>query len=660
MNIRTFFIVLTCLAAISWGNAPLRAEEPTLPNLESGKVVLTWSELKTLLDELESLKRAAAEQKTPEVKETPPVEFNVLDAQLRGTVQGATMRFEADMTIQVLKTGWTTFQLLPAEVGIESVNVTQREAVASDAAPTLSPIAAAAPPSAKIAQLVRGDKSYDVIAQGPAQFTLFLVFYAPIQVDELTYSFELTPPPAVMNRLTVEIPEKAVNLLKMSPAGQVTQADGRTTFQTVLSKNDTLALSWQIEKETGIARKSSADVHTLATVEKTALSMSSMIALNNLISLEQVELHLPKDVDILNVSSADIERWTTEQSDAAQIIKLTGQIDGRKTVNLTVAYRAQLPSLPAKAAVPVAQITGVELVAGFVGVEVVGNLDVTSAEQNKFMIPAKNLPKALLQSASSPLLYGYEFHEAAFHAQLDVKSFQEIQTVIANIDVMDCVTHRTLEGKSITRARYFIRNNDRQFLTVTLPEKSRLLQAFSDGEPVKPATTEGGAMLIPMKKSAMRGEELRSFSIEIGYVTDVDKLSLKGELLNELPGVDVPISHLRWTLFLPENYEYTRFEGPVKQVAELAAAPTDALNVKPMIDIPLQGKQFLFEKYLLVDETPYVRGKYGQHLGDDIFLSVYAQTPLQYNTDLYQQDKTLQEAPSSSEFRKYQVVPNMK
>ena len=660
MKKRYIYIValLTCLATIILGNAPIRAEEIALPNLESGKVVLTWNELKTILDELESLKRAIAEKKPPEVKETPPIEYNVLDAQLRGTAQGATMRFEADMTIQILKTGWTTFQLLPAEVGIESVNVTQREAAPSeDAAPTLPPVAT--PPSANIAQLVRGDKSYDIIAQGPAQFTLAVVFYAPIQVDNLTYAFALTPPPAVMNRMTVEIPENAVNLLKMSPAGQVTQADGRTTFRTVLSKNDTLALSWQIEKETGIARKSSADVHTLVTVEKTALSMNSMIALNNLLSLEQVELHLPKDADILNLSSADIERWTTEQTDAAQIIKLTGQIDGRKTVNLTVTYRAQLPSLPAKADVPVAQIKGVELVSGFVGVEVVGNLDVTSAEQNKFMIPAKNLPKPLLQSASSPLLYGYEFHEAAFHAQLDVKSFQEIQTVIANIDVMDCVTHRTLEGKSITRARYFIRNNDRQFLTVTLPEKSRLLQAFSDGEPVKPATTEGGAMLIPMKKSAMRGEELRSFSIEIGYVTDVDKLSLKGELLNELPGVDVPISHLRWTLFLPENYEYTRFEGPVKQVPQLAADQTDALNVKPMIDIPLQGKQFLFEKYLLVDETPYVRGKYGQHLGDDIFLSVHAQPADKF--DQFQQDETLQEAPSSSNSRKYQqVVPNMK
>ncbi|GAK48917.1 hypothetical protein U14_00128 [Candidatus Moduliflexus flocculans] len=650
-NILIIFCI--CAFVILSGNAVIQAEEIALPNLESGKVVLTWSELKTMLDELESLKRAIAEQKQPEAKEQPPVEFNVLDAQLRGTAQGATMRFDAEFSVQILKSGWTTFQLLPAQVGIESVRVTP-----NDAAPTLSPLANAATPApSHVAQLVRGDKSYDVIAQGPAQFTLAVVFYAPIQVDNLTYSFELTPPPAVMNSLSVEIPEKAVNLLKMSPTGQVTQADSGTTFRTVLSKNDTLALSWQIEKETGIARKSSADALTLVTVEKTALSMSSMIALNNLPSLEQVELHLPKDVDILNVSSADIERWTTEQTDAAQVIKLTGQIDGRKTVNLTVAYRAQLPSLPAKAAVPVAQIKGVELVSGFVGVEVVGNLDVTSAEQNKFMIPAKNLPKALLQSASSPLLYGYEFHEAAFHAQLDVKSFQEIQTVVANIDLMECVTHRTLEGKSITRARYFIRNNDRQFLTVALPEKSRLLQAFSDGEPVKPATTEGGAMLIPMKKSAMRGEELRSFSIEIGYVTDVDKLSLKGELLNELPGADVPISHLRWTLFLPENYEYMRFEGPVKQVTELAAAPTDALNVKPMIDIPLQGKQFLFEKYLLVDETPYVRGKYGQHLGDDIFLSVHAQPVDIYKP--YQEDETLQKAPSSS-YRNQQVVPNMK
>ena len=250
MKKRVSFMLLAFIAIVHWGNMPICAEEPMLPNLESGKVVLTWNELKTMLDELESLKRAVAEQQQPEAKEQPPVEYNVLDAQLRGTAQGATMRFEAEFSVQILKSGWTTFQLLPAQVGIESVRVTQ-----NDAAPTLSPLAdAAATPSAvPIAQLVRGDKSYDVIAQGPAEFTLAVVFYAPIQVDNLTYSFELTPPPAVMNRVTVEIPEKSVNLLKMSPAGRVDQIDNGTMFWTVLSKNDTLALSWQIEKETGIA-----------------------------------------------------------------------------------------------------------------------------------------------------------------------------------------------------------------------------------------------------------------------------------------------------------------------------------------------------------------------------------------------------------------------
>ena len=611
--------------------------------------MLTWNELKTLLDELDSLKRAAAQQ-PPKQEDAPPVEYNLLDARLRGTADGEIMRFEAEMAFQVFKKGWMTFRLFSEQVGIESVSIT----------PVNPPDALSqTPPAApeRMAQLVRGEKGIGVIARGPGEFAVKMTFYVPIQVDNLTYSLSLTPPASLMNRVTIDIPGKGVNLLTMTPAGKVTQTDALTTFQTVLGKNAALNLGWTIEKESGISRKSSAELHTLVTVEKTALSMSGMITLNNLAALDQVELRLPKEVEILNVTSADIERWTTEQTEDSQLLKLTGAIDARKSVNLTLSYRALLAALPAKVAVPVAQVNGVSVVAGFVGVEVVGNLDVTPTEpQNKYLIPPKNLPKTLWQSTSSPLLYGYEFHDGAFTAHLDVKSYQEIQTVVANVDVADCVTHRTLEGKSITRVRYFIRNNDRQFLTLTLPKRSRLWQAFLEGEPVKPAKTESDAILIPMKKSTMQGEDLRSFSIEIGYVTEVDKLSLKGGLVNELPGIDLPISHLRWTLYLPENYEYTKFEGPVKQVEQLAAAALD-VSAKTMIDIPLQGKQFLFEKYLLVDETPYVRGKYGQHLGDDIFLSVRGAT----QADAEKSDGVYDEEPSSSSsFRKtfnQQVIP---
>ena len=145
---------------------------------------------------------------------------------------------------------------------------------------------------------------------------------------------------------------------------------------------------------------------------------------------------------------------------------------------------------------------------------------------------------------------------------------------------------------------------------------------FLDGIPIKPAQKKAGEILFPMKKSTTEGEGLQSFLIEFSYITEVSKLTLKGEFLNELPGLDLPVSLLKWTLYLPEDYEYTNFGGPLKQVTEFSSSKIDVDSTKVQIDIPIQGKQFLFEKYLVVDETPYVRGKYGQHLGDDIFLSV--------------------------------------
>jgi hypothetical protein len=58
----------------------------------------------------------------------------------------------------------------------------------------------------------------------------------------------------------------------------------------------------------------------------------------------------------------------------------------------------------------------------------------------------------------------------------------------------------------------------------------------------------------------------------------------------------------------------------LKQVSSFSLP---APPLKPQIDIPYQGQLFLFEKHLVVAEQPYVRSKYGQFLGDDIFLSFH-------------------------------------
>lgn len=589
--------LLLCLC-LCIGYAPQSvAEDFTLPEMESGKVVLSWTDLKQLLEELE---RSRKQQQTPPPIETPPADYTIRDAQYTGAVAERFAAFDATLTVQILKNGWVIIPFFPKEVGIESATIDQESA-----------------------QFIREEDGYRLLAKGASTFTVRVRFRVPIRVENLTQTFSFRPPRAVINQCSVRIPGKGITIVPADPHAQISQLDDGIIYQTVLGELPDMTVTWNVEKAAGMTRKSSVSVYSLASIEKTAISVLSTVTLKNLTNLNQITLLVPPNVEILDVKSAEIDGWKAETTAQAQTITLTGQPNHSPAFDVIVAYRARIAELPATVAIPMLTVTGIEDSEGFLGVEVLENLEVTAGDvQNGLMIPAKNLPPALWQQTSSPLLHGYEFHTNSFSASLNVKSYQELETIVASVDVVDVVTHRTLEGKSITSIRYVIRNNDRQFLTLRLPKDSRLWQTFLDGNPVKPAQKESGEILIPMKKSTAQGEELQPFVIEIGYISDVGKLSLKGELLNELPAVDIPVNYLRWSLYFPENYEYTNFEGPLKHVENFS---TSVQLANTQVTIPTQGKQFLFEKYLIVDDIPFVRGKYGQHLGNDIFLSVRPQ-----------------------------------
>jgi len=617
--------------------------------LESGKVVLPWLEVKQLLEQIETLKKAT--EKEEEIPEAPtPVDYTISQAQFDGKVQDNRVKFDAEFTLQIFKKDWITLPFFNEEVGIESLSIQLQHDAEQHTAFT------AQPSKNTSTQLVRTDKGYSLLAKGPIQLKLNTVFYAPLQVEELTHTLAFTPPPAVINQVRLKIPAKGVNLLQKTAHSQVSQKDEGMLISTVLSASESLLLQWKIDKNTGISRKSLASSQALVSVDKNEIRVSNNIELKYLPTLENLAFHLPKDVEILNVESLGIERWDTKIEKNHQWIKLVGVIDAKKTLKIDFSYRLQLQNLPLETQIPRLKIMGVDNIEGFVAVEALGNLEVNAQQfkQGNF-VPAKNLPKSLWQKAENPLLYGYQFQNNRFQAALSIRSYEEIQTIVANVDRIEGVTHRTLEGKSITRLLLFIRNNDRQFLSLKLPQQSRLWQVFIDGKPVKPAQKDSGEILIPMKKSASPndtlGDALESFALEIGYITEVNKLTLKGDILNQLPAVDIPVSYLRWDLYLPAYYEYSKFEGPLKQVKQFS---TPLATTKTQIEIPTQGQHFMFEKYLLVDEKPYVRGQYGQFLGDDIFLSLHPST----SYDVYNNFSVTESAAPRRSKTRQQVIPN--
>lgn len=630
IGVRVFgTLFVSVLMMVLW-QLPLTAEEFNLPELESGKVSLSWAELKTLLDELEALKREKLEEETQSdlkkaLEAEPPVSHSISRAEFKGEIQAQTVRFEATFQFDLFKAGWITFPLFSQPIAVESVRIepavedTGRFATLKEYLGQESQAAEMFP-----AQLINTPTGYDFFGRGPGSFTARIVFQAPIRTENFTQTFRLHVPQAVMSQLEMAFPEQGARLLESSSPGVMTQQEGQpATFRAALTEQDELTMVWKLEKEAGIRRKSLASVYSLASVEKTVMTVDSLLVIQRLSSLEELELFLPPEVEILEVSGDALTRWYIEPSAERQRLVLVGQQEQDETLEINIAYRIRLQNLPAQASVPIITVQGIDTLEGFLGIQVLDNLEITTGEtQHGVLIPAKNLPQPLWRQADNALIYGYEYTVPDFQASLHIKSYQEIQTIVASVDVVDCVTHRTLEGKSITGIRYVIRNNDRQFLTLTLPPQSRIWQVFLDGSPVKPAQKDSGELLIPMKKSHAQGEEFQTFSIELGYISDVDKFSLKGDMLNELPAIDVPINYLRWTLYLPEDYEYTHFEGPLKQTAQLSGPEFLESIASPQIRIPTQGKRFFFEKHLIVDEVPYIRGKYGQHLGDDIFLSV--------------------------------------
>ena len=577
----------------------------------ASKVTLSWEEMKQLLHEIDTLKQDIKQLKAKQAKakiiktEPLPVSYSITESHFTGEVQGKSAKFLAKFSVQILKDGWVKIPFFKNDVGIETITLNENST------------------------FTRDDQGYYLLAKGPKTLTFEINFRVPIQVKELTYSLTFIPPRSVINHMSLRIPENSVNIVKMTAHSQMIQQDDFTTIKSILSERDPLKLSWKVEKDNSINRKSQAIIKSLASVDKSDILVSSTIILKYLKSLNNIAFSLPLNVEILNVSSLHIEQWSTEKSAKAQLIKISGQSDLRTELKIDLSYRLRLSKLPIETAIPSVKIIGTDTVEGFLGVEAVGNIEVNSKQvKNGILIPAKNIPKTLWQKASNPLLYGYQFYSNTFSSLLKIRGFQEIQTVVANVDFVDGMTHRTLEGKSITRLLYFIRNNDRQFLTLTLPKNSRIWQAFINGKPVKPAQKDSGEILIPMKKSSSQGGELESFSIEIGYITEVNKLTLKGEIQNQLPAIDIPISYLSWSLYLPSYYQYSKFEGLLKQVKQFSKT---IKKPQTQINIPTQGKKFQFEKYLIVNGRPYVHGKYGQFLGDDIFLSLPSNNSKKYN-----------------------------
>ena len=190
------------------------------------------------------------------------------------------------------------------------------------------------------------------------------------------------------------------------------------------------------------------------------------------------------------------------------------------------------------------------------------------AELEPWRVP----PEAASLSVGPPLL-AYAFTGADWQAGVDVVSVSELPVRETLIDEASYTVLLCPDGMTMHKVGFRVRNRNRQFLKLGLPESAgRLVLARVSEQPVVVSRTPDGELLIPLDKSVETIAGAVSFPVEIVFLSRTAPLDREGRLRLALARADIPSAQAHCTVFVPRGFRTQRWEGAFRLSQELTAA----------------------------------------------------------------------------------------
>lgn len=173
-------------------------------------------------------------------------------------------------------------------------------------------------------------------------------------------------------------------------------------------------------------------------------------------------------------------------------------------------------------------------------------------------IDSAEIPPAYALLIQAPVLQAYKYVRKPHQATLRISRLDSTTVLSQVADHTTYATRLSEEGELITTADYFVKNTSGQFLTVNLPEGTRLWSATVDGDTVQPLASGGGAILVPL----LRHEDPnRPSRVQLIYAEPVKPLGLFTRLSLRTPVTGLPSVYARWSLSAPEDFAVRTIGG---------------------------------------------------------------------------------------------------
>jgi hypothetical protein len=570
--LRQFFPCLVA-ASLCWGAAAHAQEKPTESSHIAGWVVIPVDEYRVL--------RAKA-YPVEHDPEPPPMDATLTRVDYDLHVTGDLAAGRASLTVDVLKDGWVRVPV-PAGLLVREARLDGRQISLVPGAPG------------------KGGVHLSALLSHAGRFELLLDVDVPVTSSAGDESISLPSTESGVTRAAIVLPRPEVDL-KISGGllSEKSETTGETKWLAYARGNEALNFTW---------RKKTEDHHvelplrlrgSLTQLTSLAEDSTSIYAEANFEIVQgaarEVRIQLPEKVTINQVSGAMVADWEMKNGE----LDVTFLEPVEHSARFVITGETRLPR-DGIIDIPLLRLLNTERDTGGVAVEILGAGEIKGQKtQGLEDADATDLGE-MVANRQSPALVAFRAKSGQAGAtrslSVNVARYDQQAVLMANIEEARYQVLMSADGKELVQARYAVRNNQRNFVKVTLPEGATVWSVSLAGRPIRPGQSPDGSLLLPLEKSR-GGDDAPAFAVEILYLTKATAWNDKGREKVMLPALDLPISRTGLLLYYPPLFKVSAepgtfhaqpYENPVSAVLEPVGVAATAVVVPPPVET---AKQF--------------------------------------------------------------------
>ncbi|HEU4932062.1 MAG TPA: hypothetical protein VFT48_08265 [Pyrinomonadaceae bacterium] len=495
------------------------------------------------VNEYMALKRAA--YPTDPEPAAPPVEATLSRIDYDLKVDGDLATGEARLTVDVIKNGWVRIAM-PDGLIVRDAKLDGR------------------PVNLAMNTTDKGPGRADLLLSKTGRSVLTMQIVAPVTTVAGTDILHLPVSNSAVSHATVELVRQGVDVRitgglllehKEHATGSRWVANGRG--------GEPLTFAWRRKVDDVRANQPlrlRGSITQLVGLGEDATQVNAEVQVEVVQGLaNEVRVQLPEQLTVNQVSGAMVADWDVANHE----LKVLFIEPVQKTARFTLSGELRLPRA-GKFEVPLLRLPSAERETGGVGIEVLGAGEIKERQPNGLEDAEASELGQIVSNRQSPSLIAFRFQPADGKSpralSLDVARYTPQAVLTANIEEAEYNTLIAADGKILVQSRFAVRNNQRNFLKLTLPSTAVLWSASVAGRPIRPGKAPDGSFLLPLEKTRS-GEEAPAFIVEVSYLDRAASWTDRGRTRVSLVAVDLPISKSHLLLHHPPLYRVTPAPG---------------------------------------------------------------------------------------------------